>query len=218
MRMMDERRAPGVEDGGQADACAQMLRIGGDCDQRLGGCPEQKVVHGRLVLQPDGADRGRQGEDEVIVGNRQQLGLAVFKPLPRRAGLTLRAVAVAAGVVGDPFVRTVLTALDVSAERRGPAGLDRRHHFQLSEAHVTGVRLAPSRAIGAKDVGDLEGRPRHAGLSGRRRSAREVDPQPLQRALDVADRVDGDTGVERRRLQLRVSEQGHAIVSIFLCH
>jgi hypothetical protein len=95
MRVMDERRAPGVEDGGQADACAQVLGIGGDCGQRLGGCPEQKVVDRRLVLERDGADRGRQGEDEVIVGNRQELSLAIFKPLPRRA-LTLRAVAVAA--------------------------------------------------------------------------------------------------------------------------
>ena len=40
-----------------------------------------------------------------------------------------------------------------------------------------------------------------------RRSAREVDAQPLQRALDVADRVDGDAGVERGCLELGVSEQ-----------
>ena len=59
-----------MENGGEADACAQMLRIGGDGGQRLGGGPEQKVVDGRLVLQRDGADRGRQGEDEVIVGIR----------------------------------------------------------------------------------------------------------------------------------------------------
>src|SRR4029077_20913141 len=77
----------------------------------------------------------------------------------------------------------------------------------LGEAHMTGVGRAPSRAMGAKDVSDLQARPRHAGLSGGRRSAREVDAQPLQWALDVADRVDGDAGVERRRLQLRVSEQ-----------
>jgi hypothetical protein len=58
---------------------------------------QEGVVDGRLVLQRDGADRGRQGEDDVIVGNRQQLGLAVFEPLPRGCSLTLRAVAVAAG-------------------------------------------------------------------------------------------------------------------------
>jgi hypothetical protein len=43
--------------------------------------------------------------------------------------------------------------------------------------------------------------------SGGRGSAREVEAQPLERALDVADRVDGDAGVERGRLQLGVAEQ-----------
>src|SRR6478736_5448211 len=54
--------------------------------------------------------------------------------------------------------------------------------------------------------------------SGGRRSAREVDAQPLQRALDVADRVDSDAGVERGRLQLGVSEQhlDHANIDILL--
>jgi hypothetical protein len=30
----------------------------------------REVVDGRLVLERDGADRGRQGEDDVIIGNR----------------------------------------------------------------------------------------------------------------------------------------------------
>ena len=100
VRMVGQRRAPGVQHGGEADARAQMLRVGGDRDQRLGGGPEQEVVDGCLVLERDGADRRRQGEDDVVVGNRQQFGLAVFEPLPRRRGLALGAVAVAAGVVG----------------------------------------------------------------------------------------------------------------------
>ena len=164
VRMMGERRAPGVQYGGQADARAEMLRVGGDRGQRLGGGPEQEVVDGGLVLERDRADRRRQGEDDVIVGNRQELRLAVFEPLPRRRALALRAVAVAAGVVGDAFVRAVLAALDVSAERGGATGLDRRHDLQLGEAHVTGVGLAPRRPMGAKDVGDLQARPRHAAV------------------------------------------------------
>ena len=72
---------------------------------------------------------------------------------------------------------------------------------------MTGVGLAPRRPMGAKDVGDLQARPRHAAASGGRRSLRQLDVQPVQRALDVADRVDGDAGVERGRLQLRVAEQ-----------
>ena len=65
----------------------------------------------------------------------------------------------------------VVAALDVTAERRSAAGLDRRHHLQLSEAHVTGVRLAPSRATGAKDVGDpraVTRGPRHRQAGGGR--------------------------------------------------
>ena len=162
MGMMGQRRAPGVEDGGEADARAQMLRVGGDRDEGLGGDPEQEVVDGGLVLERDGADRSRQGEDDVIVWNRQKLRLAFFEPLPRRRALALRAVAIAAGIVGDAFVRAVLAALDMSAERGGSTGLDRRHHLQLGVAHVTGVGLAPRRPMGPKNVGDLQARPRHA--------------------------------------------------------
>jgi hypothetical protein len=165
VRMVGERRAPGVQYGGQADARAEMLRVGGDRGQRLRGGSEQEVVDGRLVLERDGAYRGRQGEDDVIVGNRQELRLAVFEPLPRGGRLALRAVTVPAGVVCDALVRAVLAALDVAAERGCATGLDRRHDLQLGEAHVTGVGLSPRRPVGAKDVGDLRAvtrGPRHA--------------------------------------------------------
>jgi hypothetical protein len=141
MWMMGERRAPGVQHGGEADARAEMLRVGGDGDQRLGRRPEQEVVEGGLVwnaMAPIG------------------------EPLPRRRALTLRAVTVAAGIVSDALVRAVLTALDMSAERGGATSLDRRHDLQLAEADMAGVGLAPRRAMGAKDVGDLQARPRHA--------------------------------------------------------
>src|SRR5271169_4962198 len=54
--------------------------------------------------------------------------------------------------------------------------------------------------------------------SGGRRLPGQVDAQPLQRALDVADRVDGDAGAERDRLELGVSEQNlnHANVDVLL--
>src|SRR6202022_2199449 len=52
--------------------------------------------------------------------------------------------------------------------------------------------------------------------SGGPRLPRQVEAEPLQRAFDVADRVDGDAGVERGRLQLGVSEQDldHANVDV----
>jgi hypothetical protein len=44
-----------------------------------------------------------------------------------------------------------LTALHVTAERGGAAVLDRRHHLELSEAQVPGLRPAPSRPVIAED-------------------------------------------------------------------
>ena len=69
----------------------------------LGGVERQEVVDGGLVLECDRADRRRQGEDDVIIGNRQKLGLALGEPLPRRRSLTLRAVAVATGNLRCPL-------------------------------------------------------------------------------------------------------------------
>ena len=51
------RRAPGVEHGGDADAGAEVLGVGGDGDQRLGRGLEQQVVDDGLVLVGDVGDR-----------------------------------------------------------------------------------------------------------------------------------------------------------------
>jgi hypothetical protein len=95
--MMGQRRAPAVEDGGEADARAQMFGIGGDGGQRLGGGAEQQAIDKGLVVERDRADRSRQGEDDVIVGNRQEFSFAFCEPLSCGRALALRAVAVAAG-------------------------------------------------------------------------------------------------------------------------
>ncbi len=56
MGMMGQRRAPGVEHGGQADAGAEMLGVGRDGDQGLGGGLEQDAIDRRLVLVGDVGD------------------------------------------------------------------------------------------------------------------------------------------------------------------
>ncbi len=53
-------------------------------------------------------------------------------------------------------MRTVLTAFDVTAQRRRSAALDRRHDLQLAEAHVAGMGRTPSRPAVAEDVRDLD--------------------------------------------------------------
>jgi hypothetical protein len=44
MRMVRQRRAPGVQDQRHTNLCTEMLRVGGDGAQRLRGNLEQQVV------------------------------------------------------------------------------------------------------------------------------------------------------------------------------
>jgi hypothetical protein len=105
-----------VEHGGDADPGTQMLRVGGDCQHGLGRDLEQEIVDHGLVLVGDVGDRRRQREHHVIVRHRQQLGLAVGEPFLRGGALALRAMAVAAGIVGDTRIGAVLTACDMTTE------------------------------------------------------------------------------------------------------
>jgi hypothetical protein len=73
-----------MEHGGDADARAEMLWIGGDGEQCLGRRAEQQVVDYRLVLVGDRGDLGWQRGDQVEVADWQQIGLAGGKPVPRR--------------------------------------------------------------------------------------------------------------------------------------
>ena len=69
--------SPGVQDGDQPDFGAEMPGIGSDDAQRLGGGFKQQVIDDRLVLMGDVGDRSGQGKDDMEIGHRQELGLAV---------------------------------------------------------------------------------------------------------------------------------------------
>ena len=120
MRMMGERLSPSVQDGDKADPGVQAL--GGERHERLGGGAHQQAVDRLLVLESDVGRRRRQGEDDVEVGNRQQLGLTSGEPLRARRPLTLPAMAVPARVVSDAGKPAIVAALDMTAERRRAAG------------------------------------------------------------------------------------------------
>jgi hypothetical protein len=145
-----------VEHGGEPDAGAEVFGVGRDGDQGLGGGFEQQVIDDRLVVIGDVGDRSRQGEDDMEIRHGQEIGLAVGQPFLGSSGLALWAMPIAAGVVSDAQVRAVLTALDVPAQRRCSAALDRRHDLELAEAHMAGMRGTPSRPAAAEDLRHLD--------------------------------------------------------------
>jgi hypothetical protein len=157
--MVGERRSPGVQHGGEPDAGAEVLGVGGDGDQGVGGGFEQQVIDDRLVLIGDVGDRSGQGEDDVEIRHGQEFGLAIGQPLLGSRGLALRTVPVAAGVVRDAQVRAVLAAFDMTAQRRRSAALDCRHDLELAKAHMAGMGRKPNRPAVAEDVRHLDCRP-----------------------------------------------------------
>ena len=110
----------------------------------------------RLVVIGDTGDRRRQGEDDMEIGDRQQLGLARRQPVLGGRPLALGAVAVATRIIGHMDVAAVLAGRDVAAQRRRAAPLDGRHHLELAEAEVAGIGVAPGWPAGAEDVRDLQ--------------------------------------------------------------
>ena len=75
------------------------------------------------------------------IGNWQQLGLARGEPVGSRRSLTLRAVAIAARVLGDAHGPAIVASLDMTAERRRPAIRDHAHHAPLDPGEASGVLL-----------------------------------------------------------------------------
>ena len=161
MRMMRERRAPGVQHQRRADARPQVLGVAGDGQQCLGGHVEQQAIENRLVLVGDVGDGRRQREDDVVVLDRQQIGLARLEPALRGTGLALRAVAVAAGVVGHLIDAAAFAAQDMATQCRAAALLDGRHDLELTQAQMAALRLAPLRPMHAEDVGHFQRWPWH---------------------------------------------------------
>lgn len=156
MRVMVQILAPGMQNGDESDLATQMLGIGRDRAQGLGGGVEQDLVDHGLVLVGDRGDLRRQCEDHVEIVNGNEVGLTVFQPLRAHQGLTLRTVPVAATVEGDALMTAGVTLLDVSAERGGATTLDRAHDTALPAAEGIGVLLTIGRPGLAEDVRHLE--------------------------------------------------------------
>ena len=67
MRVMDERLAPGVEDGKEADLGAEVTGVGADGAECLGDGAEEEPVDDGLVLGGELGDRRGYGEDRAGV-------------------------------------------------------------------------------------------------------------------------------------------------------
>ena len=155
----------------------------------------------------------RQREDDVEVRNGQQVGAARGEPPFLGQRLTLRAVPIATGVVGDPHGAAAVTRLPMPAEDGGAAGRDRpeRHVLDRREAVRPTIRVA----VRPHDVRELQPRTRRARPPCP--SARRTRGQLCGGGANRASRSSGESGahlrvprqlqVARRRADVAVPEQ-----------
>ena len=88
------------------------------------------------------------------------------------------------------------------AKRLCPAGLYRRHDFELAEADMPGIGPPPRWAELSEDVSDLQRLPGHRPQVLIQPSSERVVPQlleVLEWADRIADRLGGDVCISRRR-------------------
>ena len=91
----------------------------------------------------------------------EQFCHARLEPLGSSQGLTFGAVAVAAGVVRNPLLATLVALIHMTPQSGGSADLDGAHGTMLLARHGSAVGFPVLRAAFPKDIGHFQWRPAH---------------------------------------------------------
>ena len=203
---------PGVQHTGHSKLRMQAAET--KVEQGSRGRFEQQVVHFGGIHPSQRAQFLGQGEDhmEILRGNDSLA--ALFDPSCLGQGLALGTVAIAARIVGGPFVSARRADVQMPAQLGGPALLDGSDDFALFRRRRVLVTKGP--AGGAEDVSHFQTGPPlprlgstrlddHRALPGRRGFFRLREP--VERAGDLLEVPGADLCVMGRGLKIRMPEQ-----------
>jgi len=165
VRMKHQVLAPGVQHHQTANVRSQVLRIGGDFQERPGGRTKQDAVDHTFVLQCQRSQFMRQREHHVEVRYGKQFAFAFLQPDSPGHRLALGAVPVAAGIVLNPFVMAVVTLLDMFAQLGRSATNHRSQDLTLLAGERVSVLGEEGGLSIAKDIGNFQGNSHHAASS-----------------------------------------------------
>jgi len=210
--VLAEVLAPGVQDGGDAEIASQVLGIAREGLKRFGRRLEEEMVdQARLVLGEMVESMGER-EDDVEVGDGQQLSASVLDPALLGEGLALGAVAIAAGVVDGPRGAAAVTGLPMSAEGGGATGLDGAEGAALDggqdlhSANVVAVDADDVRQLGLEaPARRRRPRRRRAGHGSAVRGLREIEQ--VEGRATVGDVLSSEMEVAHCGADVAMSEQ-----------
>ena len=124
VRVKQHGARPGVKDGQNPQARAQILGIGRQLLQGIGSGLHQQAVDFFRMEPCEWPQLGGQSESHQKVGTRRETGALFLDPANGLRLVTLRATAVSAGVIREDFLLAVTALVDVASQQRRPAGGD----------------------------------------------------------------------------------------------
>ena len=148
---------PGVEHSKETDLCSKMLGCGCHFEQGFSSCLEQNPVDDALILQSQRSKQLRHGENDVKVRNRQKLTAPVSQPPFPGCPLTLGAMPIPAGVVGNDAVAAPVARVQMTAENGCPAVLNGMHDAKVPVIQQFGMLIEKLFSVDAYDVGYFAG-------------------------------------------------------------
>src|SRR5260370_39419710 len=103
----------------------------------------------------------RKREDQMDVTRGEKLLATRCEPAIASSCLTLRAVPIAARVVGDGAMSAARAFIEMSAERGGATPRNRQEHFDVLPADPLTASLDEGVSRSAEQIGHVEGWPVH---------------------------------------------------------
>ena len=110
MRIRLQLLTPSMQHAEEADLRPEMLGIASDFEQGFSTGKEEQAVEELLVLQGEGRQPMRKGEDEVGVRGGQDFPAARLNPTVASVGLALGAVSIAAANGDHPIMQRIFSA------------------------------------------------------------------------------------------------------------
>src|SRR5205807_582619 len=162
MRVSFEFLIPSMQHAEEADFCTEVLGIASDFEKCFRTGTEQQIVDDFLVLQSQWSQLRRKCEDHMDVARREKFSLTCGDPAFPGRGLTLRAVSIAAAVIGDGGTMPAAGALiEMTAECSGTTPRNGPQYFDVLPAEPLAISFEEGRSCAADEIGHLEGRPAH---------------------------------------------------------
>ncbi len=150
-----------MEDAEEANLRAQVLGVGRDFEERRSAGVEEQAVEEALVLIGEWSQWVRQRKDHMNVTNGEEFLTPLGQPAVAGPSLALGAVPVSARVIRDGAIAAANASIAVAAQRGGAATLDGAQDLPLGPRQPGPTAFEQAFALGANDIGHLEGRPIH---------------------------------------------------------